>query len=135
VAPAPRDPTPDDHNYQAGKLSPVTQELTVITHAYDLLVWTLNHTGKFPRTHRHVLGRQIEEKLYGLLDALVEAKYTSDKSDILRTAALQVEQLRLLYRTAKDLRILAVNSHAYANRRLQEIGRQLGGWRKRVDRR
>ncbi len=32
-------------------------ELTVITKAYDLILWSCNHTGKFPRNHRS--GRSI----------------------------------------------------------------------------
>ncbi len=36
-------------------------ELTVITKAYDLILWSCNHTSKFPRNHRFVLG----ERRYG----------------------------------------------------------------------
>ena len=28
----------------------------VVTKAYDLLLWIINHVGKFPRSHRFVLG-------------------------------------------------------------------------------
>lgn len=36
------------------------QELNVITKTYDLILWSCNHTGKFPRNHRFVLGERIE---------------------------------------------------------------------------
>ncbi len=36
------------------------QELTVITKTYDLILWSCNHTTKFPRNHRFVLGERIE---------------------------------------------------------------------------
>jgi hypothetical protein len=111
----------------------MASELTVITHTYDLLIWTLGHTGKFPRNHRYGLGRRIEDKLHDLLDSLVEAKFSGDKSEVLRQAGLRVEELRLLYRAAKDLRGLPRNSHRHATERLQEIGRQLGGWRRQVE--
>ena len=32
------------------------QELTVITKTYDLILWSCNHTSRFPRNHRCVLG-------------------------------------------------------------------------------
>jgi hypothetical protein len=32
------------------------KELVVITKTYDLILWSCNHTGKFPRNHRFVLG-------------------------------------------------------------------------------
>ena len=37
------------------------EELTVITKTYDLIVWTVNHTSRIPRNHRHVLGVRIEQ--------------------------------------------------------------------------
>ena len=35
-------------------------ELVVITKTYDLLLWTCNHTSRFPRSHRHVLVAIVE---------------------------------------------------------------------------
>ena len=32
------------------------EELVVITKTYDLILWSCNHTSKFPRNHRFVLG-------------------------------------------------------------------------------
>ena len=33
--------------------APIPQvELTVITKTYDLILWSYNHTSKFPRNHR-----------------------------------------------------------------------------------
>ena len=31
-----------------------------VTKAYDVLLWLINHVGKFPRSHRFVLGDRIE---------------------------------------------------------------------------
>jgi hypothetical protein len=31
------------------------EELTVITKTYDLILWSCNHTSKFPRNHRFVV--------------------------------------------------------------------------------
>jgi hypothetical protein len=39
------------------------QELIVITKKYDLILWSCNHTSKFPRNHRFVLGERIERNL------------------------------------------------------------------------
>lgn len=33
---------------------------TAVTKAYDVLLWLINHVGKFPRSHRFVLGDRIE---------------------------------------------------------------------------
>ena len=108
-------------------------ELTVITLAHDLLVWTLNHTAKFPRSHRHGLGMRLEEVNHLLLDLLVEAKFTTDKAEILRQASLAAERLRWQFRAAKDVNVLPYKSHEFASRQLQEIGKQLGGWRRSTE--
>jgi len=55
-------------------------ELTVITKTYDLILWSCNHTGKFPRNHRFVLGERIERNLY---DLLVLSGYMSNKDNCL----------------------------------------------------
>jgi len=39
------------------------QELIVITKAYDQILWSCNHTSKFLRNHRFVLGERIERNL------------------------------------------------------------------------
>ena len=59
------------------------EELVVITKTYDLILWSCHHTGKFPRNHRFVLGERIERNLYDLLEALIQAKYTRERRDLL----------------------------------------------------
>lgn len=111
----------------------MTEELAVITHSYDLLLWTLRHVEKFPRLHRYGVGNRIETKFFELLDLLLEAKYAHEKAELLRQAALRTEQIRMLFRVSKDLQILALNSHGHGCERLAEIGRQIGAWRKHLD--
>ncbi len=41
----------------AGRKS--SEELIVIAKTDDLILWSCNHTGKFPRNHRFVLGERI----------------------------------------------------------------------------
>ena len=49
-------------------------EIPAIIKSYDLTLWTLNHTARFPRHHRYSLGQRIESTLQDLLDLLVEAR-------------------------------------------------------------
>jgi hypothetical protein len=78
------------------------EELVVITKTYDLILWSCNHTGKFPRNHRFVLGERIERKLYDLLETLIRAKYTRQRQPLLEQANLLLEILRFQMRLAKD---------------------------------
>ena len=60
----------------------------MITKTYDLILWSCNHTSKFPRNHRFVLGERIERNLYNLLETLIRAKYTKNRQRLLEDANL-----------------------------------------------
>src|SRR4051812_12731574 len=60
-----------------------TDGLTVITKTYDLILWSCNHTEKFPRNHRFVLGERIERNQYDLLEILIRAKYSRQRQELL----------------------------------------------------
>jgi hypothetical protein len=41
----------------------MSADLQILTKTYDLSLWTLGHTAKFPRSHRFSLGTRMEHKL------------------------------------------------------------------------
>src|SRR6516162_7719946 len=106
------------------------EELVVITKTYDLILWSCNHTGKFPRNHRFVLGERIERNLYDLLEILIRAKYTKHRQELLEQGNLTLEFLRFQMRLAKDLQCLKVESYGFATKAIDEIGKLVGGWLK-----
>jgi hypothetical protein len=56
------------------------EELVVITKMYDLILWSCNHTGKFPRNHRFVLGERIERNLYEYRRIMQRARFQLQRS-------------------------------------------------------
>ncbi len=110
---------------------PKREELTVITKTYDLILWSCNHTGRFPRNHRFVLGERIERNLYELLETLLQAKYQRERTTLLDSANLKLEILRFQMRLAKDLQCFKHNSYEFASKAIDEIGRLIGGWARR----
>ncbi len=75
------------------------EELVVITKTYDLILWSCNHTSRFPRNHRFVLGERIERNLYDLLELLIQAKYSKEPGPLLQDANLKLEILRFQFRS------------------------------------
>lgn len=108
----------------------MAQELKVIADFYDFMLWTINHTEKFPRHHRYSLGVSIENRLHTILSALLRAKYSKDKAAWLGEANIELEVLRFQLRLAKDLKMLPIKSHGYAAKSMGSIGSQVGGWLK-----
>ncbi len=111
---------------------PKHDELTVITKTYDLILWSCQHTSRFPRSHRFVLGERIERSLYDLLETLIQSKYQRERGGLLESANLKLEILRFQMRLAKDLQCLKVSSYEFVTLAMQEIGRLIGGWVRRV---
>jgi len=107
-----------------------SRDLPVILKLYDHLIWTLNHTARFPRHHRYSLGTKIEVTLFELMDILIEARYTREKHELLRKGNIILERHRFQMRLAKDLKILPLNSFEFQAKAIDEIGRMLGGWQR-----
>ena len=107
-----------------------SEELIVITKTYDLILWSCNHTSRFPRQHRFVLGERLERNLYDLLETLIQAKYSRERKPLLDAANLKLEILRFQVRLAKDLQCLKTTSYGFAAKQIDEIGKLVGGWLK-----
>ena len=108
-------------------------ELLVISKTYDLVKWSSEHTSRFPRNHRFVLGERLEQRLYSLLETLIQAKYSRPREPLLREANLSLELLRFQFRLAKDLNCLRGNSYEFATKAVNEIGRMVGGWMRKSE--
>lgn len=106
-------------------------ELLVINKMYDLVIWSCQRIGKFPRDRRYTLGDRLEGRLYSVLEELIQARYTTDRAAILRHVNLQLEMLRFQFRMAKDLRCVNPDSYAYAARSVNEVGKLVGAWLKK----
>ena len=69
-----------------------------------------------------------------VLEGLLKAKYTSDRAGILRDVNFQLEVLRFQLRSAKDQRCLSLSGYGFASRSVNEIGKLVGSWLKKVAR-
>jgi HJR/Mrr/RecB family endonuclease len=107
----------------------------VVQRAYELALWLLQKVEKFPRSFRFSVGDRVIARILDLMESLVEAAYAPDKGRALDKAARDVNSLRLLLRLTVDLKLLSQDSHEFASRKLEEIGRMTGGWRKAAARR
>jgi hypothetical protein len=107
----------------------MTQESPVFAKSYDLLKWLLTATAKFPKQQRFVLARQIEDAAFALQRALHQARRDHAA---LAEADLALALLRAHLRLAFDLRFVSVNQYEHAARLVDELGRLVGGWMRRV---
>ena len=106
------------------------EELLVITKAYDLVREMTARVGGFPRDRKFVLGDRILGNVYDVMDLLIEAKYTREKGRLLDRAYMKLEQVRFQIRLAHDEKLISNQQYGAASSLVDELGRQVGGWRK-----
>ncbi len=112
----------------SGRRDPVA----VVQDVHGLLAWLLARVQHFPRDIKQTLGHRLIETGLDLLEALVEAAYLPRER---RVAALDganrlVERLRHLCRLAHTAGALPHGSYGHSAELLDNIGRQVGGWRR-----
>ena len=88
----------------------------------------LARTEKFPKRVRFTLSSRIDNLALDVLEKIVEARYTKDKSAVLRQANLDLEKLRVLLRISHDERHLDHKGFEHVARNIDEAGRMIGGW-------
>lgn len=107
-------------------------ESPIFSKMYDLLLWLVPQTTKFPRQHRFGIAEHILKLALGFQDRLLAASLAQahDKLSELRQADIQLAQLRLNLRLCKDLGLFTLSQYEHITGMLVEIGRLLGGWQK-----
>jgi hypothetical protein len=102
-------------------------ELPIFIQWMEFMEWLLQATAKFPRNARRTAQR-IEDRGLDAAELFVEARYTSDKVELLRRANRNLETLRVLLRLSHRLKYLSHEGYEHAARRINETGSQLGAW-------
>ena len=103
-------------------------ELPIFVKWMEFLEWLLPATAKFPRQVRLTFSQRIEDLALDVAEDLVEARYSSDKLELLRRVNLKLEKLRVLLRLSHKLQYLSHNGYEHAARSINEAGSMLGAW-------
>lgn len=97
---------------------------------HDLLLWLIPQLDKFPRSRRFTLGERLETGLLEILELLVEAGYSRKKESLLSRANLRLAVVRHVWRLAFELKAVAIRQYEHGATLLDQLGRQIGGWRR-----
>jgi hypothetical protein len=111
----------------------------IFAKTYDLELWLMQKTTKFPREHRFVLARFVQEALLRFQEHLIEAatlpkRDRTGKLARLGRADVELTKLRFHLRLCRDLDLLDAGPHRHVSQMVDEVGRLLGGWFKALGR-
>lgn len=114
---------------QIENIFPTVNELPIIQKTYDLIMWYVPILNRLPRDHRFALGNRIIERLYSLLEGLIEARYArQDKLAKLEALNIELDILRYQTRLLLDFKLIPVKRYEYVGKQIDGIGYDLGGW-------
>jgi len=106
--------------------------LPAIQKAYDLAKEILPRVAKFPKDYKFTLGERITENTLLVLENAIHAAYERDKRDSLNSADIHLERLRFLLRLSMEVGPISHKGYAHVSKLVDELGRQIGGWRKQA---
>ncbi|MEZ5595535.1 MAG: diversity-generating retroelement protein Avd [Pseudomonadales bacterium] len=95
---------------------------------HECLQWIIPLLDQFPRNRRFTLGERIEAGLLNVLELLLEAAYTREKSRSLAAANRRLAVVRHLWRLCVELKVIPLNRYEHGTGLFLDLGRQIGGW-------
>lgn len=106
------------------------QELTVIQKLYDYIKWVSPLINRLPKDRKFTIGDRLLNKLYNVLELLIEAKYSTKekRKQLLIKANINMEIIRFYNRLLKDENLWSIKRYQFALESVNEVGVQLGGW-------
>lgn len=109
-------------------------DLVIFQKTYDLILWSYPVINQFPKTQRFVLGQQIESTLVIILKKMIHAnKERGEKRmEIIKEISVNIDEIFILFRLAKDLRMISVKKYGISAEKINEVAKLLGGWQKQL---
>jgi len=96
----------------------------------ETLDWILDRVESFPKSVRYSFSNRIAAYAIDLMEGIIEAIYTKNRSHILKRLNLYIEKLRVFFRIAFKRKYISISQYEYISCELDESGRMVGGWMK-----
>ena len=78
------------------------------------------------------MAKRVEEAILNFHDRILRAVIIKgEEKKILEEADYELERLRFYLRICKDLKLISLKQYEYTSKNTIEIGKLLGGWKKR----
>ena len=108
------------------------KESPLFSRSYDFIRWLIPLTIKFPREQRFVLAARLQQTALDYIDYLYGSLNQRERVLSLHKADAALKKTRFYLRLCHDLQLLSTRQYQYASERVEEIGRLLGAWLKKL---
>ncbi len=110
----------------------MVQKLILFQKIYDFALWLDPVVRGFSKAHRYTLGIHIQNETLELMQSVIRVNLKQMKREFIDECIVHYETVKVLVRLAHDMRgsgTLSMQQYEHAAKRLEEIGRLLGGWK------
>lgn len=107
-------------------------ELPILTKTTELYKLFYQYLELFPKKDKYALGAKCEKIIIIVLELLLAAKWLprDEKRKIIQQASLKLDALKVFVRILQELEILDMPQYTQFQKKIYEIGQELGGWLK-----
>jgi hypothetical protein len=112
--------------------APRQRGLVLLNKAERLLLDLSPALDKIPRHQRYRFGLRLENALWGLIETIIRAVCSGQKSKVHRVDE-QIRLLHALFRHGAERKLIKLKSVGDASRQLTEIGAMVGAWQKKLN--
>lgn len=107
-------------------------ELPVYKASYDLLVAIFDFSRSFTREYKYTIGEKLKNETVDMITNIYRANSRREKGPLLDKARENIEVIRLYMRLLRDLKQVSIRKFVDINQLIEDISRQLTGWKKSV---
>jgi len=113
-------------------LESLHNEAPILKLTVDLYKEFYQYLKTFPKKDQYMLGKRCEEYILFFLESILIAVGLDKvrKLRVLEEANGKFDVLKVLFRLARELKMLDNKKYLSLEEKVQEIGRMLGGWMK-----
>ncbi|NJN98902.1 MAG: diversity-generating retroelement protein Avd [Anaerolineales bacterium] len=107
----------------------------IFVKTYDFLLWLIPLTLKFPKSQRFLLAERLSRMVLDFYDLILDAIAEPERqAERLNAADKLLTKIRLYVRLSHDLNCISSGQLEHAARQMDEIGRLIGGWKRKQTR-
>ena len=105
-------------------------ELPVYKATYDLFLEIFRFTKNFNKEYKYTVGESIKNETLELIMLIYRANSKQNRKETIQDAREKVEVIRLYIRLMKDLQQISIKRFVQVNIQLENVSKQLTGWKK-----
>lgn len=108
--------------------------MSVIKKMYEFYKLFYGYSKLFPKKDKYTLGSKCEMYIIETLELLLAAGNSPrlEKMAYIKQANIKFDTLKVFIRLAQDVKMIDEKKYMELQKRIQEIGRMIGGWQKSV---